>query len=66
MEIVEKCVGGTFSLTGDDGAEGFEGEDSFKYLGCVLHHMDKDWPVVRPNIGRARQVWEHLGKFLRR
>ena len=31
VEIVSKCVGATFRLTGDDGAECFEGVESFKY-----------------------------------
>ena len=56
----------TFSSTGDDGAEFFEGVNSFKYLGRVLHQEDDDLPVVLHNIRRARQVWRRLGKFLRR
>ena len=40
--------------------------ESFKYLGCVLHRTDEDWPAVFRNIARARQVWGSLGKFLRR
>ena len=55
-----------FSLTGDDGAECFEGVDSFKYLGRVLHQEDDYWPAVLRNIRRERQVWGRLGKFLRR
>ena len=39
MEIVEKFVGVTFSLMGDDGEECFVGVDSFKYLGHVLQQM---------------------------
>ena len=37
MEIAEKCTGTTFSVTGYNGAECFEGVDSFEYLGRVLH-----------------------------
>ena len=66
MEIAEKCIGETFSLTGEDGSECFEGVDSFKYLGQVLHWSDDYWMSVCQNIWRSRQVWEQLGKFLRR
>ena len=66
MEVAAKCPGATFSLTGDDGTECFEGVDAFKYLGRVLHRTDDDWPAVLRNIRRARQVWGRLGKFLRR
>ena len=64
MEIAAKFTGATFSLGGDDKAEFFEEVDSFKYLGHVLHRADEDWPAVRRNIGRARQVWGQLGKFM--
>ena len=66
LEIAEKCVGETLSPTGYDGAKYFEGVDSFKYLGRVLHRMDEDWPAVSRNIGRTRQVLGSLGKLLRR
>ena len=66
MEIAAKCPGATFSLTGDDGTECFEGVDAFKYLGRVLHRTDDDWPAVLRNIRRARQVWGRLGKLPRR
>ena len=46
VEIAAKCVGATFSLTGYDGAECFEGVYSFKYLGCVLHRTDENWTEV--------------------
>ena len=42
MEIVEKCTGDTFSLTGVDRVEYFEGGDSFKYLGRILHQAHED------------------------
>ena len=61
-----KCTGATFSLTGEDTAECFEGVDYFKYLGRVLHQTDKDCPEVLRNIRRERQVWGRLGKFPRR
>ena len=66
MEILEKCTGENFSLTGDDGAECLEGVDSFKYLVRVLHQEEDNWPEVICNIRRARQVWGRLGKLLRR
>ena len=56
VEVAAKCTGATFTLTGVDGAEYFEGLDYFKYLGCVLHRSDKDWLAVRWNIGRVRKV----------
>ena len=65
MEIAEKCTGSTFSLMREDGAECFEGVDSFKYLGRILHRADEDWPAVLRNIRRERQVWARLGKLLR-
>ena len=52
MEITVNCMGATFSLTGDDGAEYLERVDSFKYLGHVLHRSDEDWTLVFRNIGR--------------
>ena len=58
--------GGGVSLAGDDRVECFEGVDSFKYLGRVLHRTDVEYPAVRRNIGRARTVWGFLGKLLRR
>ena len=66
VEIAAKCTGETFSLMGDDGVECFEGVDSFNYLGRVLHLSYKDWLAVFQIIGRERQVWGDLGKFLRR
>ena len=56
VEIAAKFLGENFSLTGDYRSECFEGVDSFKYLGRVLHRSDKYWPEVCQNIGRARQV----------
>ena len=66
VEIAEKYMGATFRLKGHDREECFEGVDSFKYLGCVLHWLDEDWPAVCWNIGRARQFWGRLGKLVRR
>ena len=66
MEIAEKFMGATFSLTGNDGAEFFEWVESFNYLGHVLHRTVEDWPVVFRNIGREITVWGHLGELLRR
>ena len=66
VEIATKFVGETFILTGEDGAECFEGVDSFKYFGMFLHQLDEDWPEVFQNIWRARQVWGWLGNLMRR
>ena len=60
VERAAKCTGATFSLTGDDGAEFFEGVDAFKYLLRVLNWAENDWLVVLRNIQRARQVWGRL------
>ena len=66
VEIAAKCTGATFSITGDDGAACFDGVESFKYLGPVVHRSDNDWPPVLCNIRRERHVWRQLGKLLRR
>ena len=66
MEIAAKCTGATFSLTGDNGSECFEGVDSFEYLGRVLYQEDDGWPAVLRNIRRVRQDWGRLGKLIRR
>ena len=29
-----------------------------------LDHLDDNWPAVRRNIRKARQVWNRLGKIL--
>ena len=50
---------------GNDGADCFEGVDTFKYLEQVLHRTDDDCPAVLRNIRGARQVWGRLGKLLR-
>ena len=65
VEIAANFIGETFSLTGDDGAECFEGVDTLKYLGRVLYWTDDDWPSVLRNIWRARKFWGRLGKLLR-
>ena len=65
VEISANCMGATFSLTGVDRVECFEGVESFKYLGRILHQAHDDWPEVLCNIWRARKVLERLGKLLR-
>ena len=42
MKIANKCMEATFNLTGEDGSEKFEGVDSFKYLGRIMHWSDND------------------------
>ena len=49
-------MGATFILMGDDREEYFEGVDSIKYLGQVLHQTENDWPEVLQNIWREREV----------
>ena len=46
VEIEAKYTGYIFSLMGKDVVECFEGVESFKYLGRVLHRSDKDWSEV--------------------
>ena len=71
MAIANKCREATFSLKGGGGggggvAKSIKGVYPFNYLGRLLHRLDDDWPAVLRNILKARQVWDHLGKFLRR
>ena len=40
--------------------------ETFKYLGLVLDRSDDNWPEVRRNVEKARQVWIWIGKLLRR
>ena len=61
--MVENCTGANFSLTGNKGAEYFEGVDAFKYEGQVLCRTDADWMAVQYNILREIQVWERLRKL---
>ena len=37
VEIADKCMRVTFSLTGEDGLEFIYGVDSLKYLGRIMH-----------------------------
>ena len=66
VEIASKCVGATFSLTGDDGAELFEGVEYFNYFWRVLHQTEEEWTAVLWIIGREKQVLGRSGKLLRR
>ena len=40
--------------------------ETFKYLGTILERSDNKWPAVLWNVGKARRVWNRLGKLLRR
>ena len=57
-------MGATFSLTGDNGAECFEGVDAFKYLGWVLHlmeaYMDNASPIRGGLVIKGRDL-PHTG-----
>ena len=37
VAIARRCEGETFSLTGEDNAEGIEGVETFKYQGRILN-----------------------------
>ena len=40
--------------------------ETFKYLERMLDRSDKDWTVVRRNVGKAHQVCSRTGKLLMR
>ena len=61
---MRQCKETTFSLTGEDDTECIEGVETFKYLGRILDQSDDDWPAVLWNVGKARRVWNLLGKML--
>ena len=56
MAIVIQCAEMTFSLMGEEDEETIDGVDNFKYLGQLLDRSDDNWPVVRWNIWKARQI----------
>ena len=66
VSIMAKCLEATFSMTGEDGAEHIEGVGRFKYLERLLYWSDDNWSEVLSNTRKARQIWERLGKLLRR
>ena len=57
---------GDLQSNGEDGAECFEGVESYKYWDQIIHGVDKDWPAVLHNIPRSRQVWGRFWKLMRR
>ena len=57
---------GTFSLIEEDDTECIEGVETFEYLGRILERSDDDCPEVLWNFGKARRVWNRMGKLLRR
>ena len=56
----------SFSITGEDEVGFIEGLGIFKYLGRKLYCPYYDWPTVRRNIRKVRQVWGRLGKLILR
>ena len=64
VAIASQCEEAKFSLTGEDGAECIDGTETFKYLESILDRSDEDWPEVIRNVGKARRVWNWLGKLL--
>ena len=66
MEVASWSAEMEFSLTGKEGYETIEGVALFKYLWRTLEQLDNNWPVVRRNIGKSRQVWDRLGFIMRR
>ena len=65
MAIARRCPKMTFSLTGEEGEETIGGVDVFKYLGWPMDQSDDNWPHVRRNIRKARQIWGWLRELLR-
>ena len=61
-----QCAKATFSLTGKDVSDCTDSVGMFNYLWRLLDHSGDNWPEIRRNISKARQVWGHLGKLLRR
>ena len=66
VAIASRYKGGTFRLTGEDGAEYIEGVDNFKYMGRILERSDKNCLAVLWDVGKYCRVWNRLGKLLRR
>ena len=66
VTIAIQCAEASFSLAGKDKAKFIEGVETFKYLGLLLNRLYDNWPAVRWNFSKARQVWIWLGKILRR
>ena len=63
---MSQCKDATFILTGEECAECIKGVETFKYLGRILDLSDEDWPEDLQNLGKARRVWNRLGKILKR
>ena len=66
MAIADICLEATFILRGEEEAECIKGVKLFKYLRRLLDRSDDNWSAVLQNIRKVRQVWEQLGKILRR
>ena len=66
VAIASRCKEVMLSLTGEDDAEFIGGVETFKYLGRILDWSDDKWPAVLRNVGKARRVWNWMGKLLRR
>ena len=66
VAIASRCEGVMFRITREEDVECIEGVETFKYLGRILNQSDDDWPDVIWNFGKARRVWNRLGKLLLR
>ena len=53
MEIANKCMEATFSLTGEDGLESVEGVQVIKYLGRTMYQSDDEWQTVLIKISKS-------------
>ena len=56
VAIASQCVEASFSITEEDEVDYIERVGVFKYLRQPLDWSDDDWPEVRRNIRKARQV----------
>ena len=65
VEVASWCAEMDFKLAWKEGYETIEGLELFTYLGRPLYQSDDDYPVVRKNIGKARQVGGRIGSILR-
>ena len=61
VEITDRCLEATFSLTREEEAERIKGVEVFKCLGRILNRSDNNWPSFLCNISKARHVWVRLG-----
>ena len=65
VEVASRFSDMEFNLTGNEVEDTIEGVALFTYLGRLLDQSDNDWPAVRINFGKARQLWGRIGGIFR-